>query len=366
MNLHSTFQELSEHFNEILKLQIKEVKKVSPTFQELSGYPNYENVLSNIYKFFIEFEHHGLNDLFLQALDDCFEDEVVLMEEAIVHREFFTKKGGRIDLVITDTDNIDEVTQVVIIENKIFHTLENDLDDYWNTFSHIENKVGFVLSLNELPVKKPFYNITHKQWMTKVKGRLGHHLKHANSKYLVYLQDFFNYIDGFYKDTFNMDSLKFLFEHGKKVDDIVNLQKDGFNHIRDLVIAKVQESSNWSYNAKTRPGISIGNKQGNFLIYVSIDTVFTERRFRLESWLYKKETIAKWNDSGFNDDMRKIAAKNGITIEEKAPTKEWVRIASKDYIIQSSNDLIDIDQKIIDSLNFDWTELRQETELIIS
>ena len=196
MDFQSSLKELTEHFKEPLQVKLKDVEMQSPTFQELSGYPNYENVLSNIYKFFVELKHHGLGDLFIQALDDCLEDEVVLMEDISVFREFTTKKGGRIDLVIANSEEMNEVSQVVIIENKIYHTLENDLEDYWDTFSHLTNRVGIVLSLSLLDVPKPFYNITHKQWMTNVKARLGYHLKTADSKYLVYLQDFFNYIDG--------------------------------------------------------------------------------------------------------------------------------------------------------------------------
>jgi len=167
---------LEKHFNSLFQIEFLKLDVPLITFQEIAGYPNYENVLSNIYKFFLEFDHHGLEDLFLQALDDCFNEEVVLMEECYVHREYYTKNGGRIDLVLSNSEDIEKASQIIIIENKIFHQLDNDLEDYWNTFSEVKQKTGIVLSLKPLQIALPFLNITHDVWMEKVKSRLGNYL----------------------------------------------------------------------------------------------------------------------------------------------------------------------------------------------
>ncbi len=101
------------------------------TFMEISGYPHYENVCSNILQFFLNpTNEHELYDLVLISLSKL--AQIGLYTEYYqgnisVQREVETINGGRLDLLII-TKNY-----VIGIENKVFHFLDNDLKDYEDT-----------------------------------------------------------------------------------------------------------------------------------------------------------------------------------------------------------------------------------------
>ncbi len=56
-----SFRDLLNHLPEFKEEQY-------PTFLEIAGYPNYENVISNLYQFFLNEKQHGLGRIFLEAL----------------------------------------------------------------------------------------------------------------------------------------------------------------------------------------------------------------------------------------------------------------------------------------------------------
>src|SRR5215213_7278939 len=102
------------------------------TFFDISGFPLYENVISNWYSYFLKQEEdHGLGNLFIRTLLKLtgFNQE---LNEFIVEREVMTHKGNRVDLVIIGKGADDG--KYVIIENKINHWVNNDLEDYWDSF----------------------------------------------------------------------------------------------------------------------------------------------------------------------------------------------------------------------------------------
>lgn len=100
-----------------------------PTFMEISGYPHYENVCSNILVFFFDpSEPHGLGTLFLDALASigCIkEPDWSTGADIQVDREVVTSSGNRIDLLIKSHSH------AILIENKIFAGTDyNPLGDY--------------------------------------------------------------------------------------------------------------------------------------------------------------------------------------------------------------------------------------------
>jgi hypothetical protein len=100
--------------------------KSSQTFMEVSGYPHYENVCSNILAFYFNpAEEHGLKDLLLSAfLRMAGKPEVVIPQNVSPRREYSTTSGNRLDVLL------DCEAFTIGIENKIFHGLKNDLKDY--------------------------------------------------------------------------------------------------------------------------------------------------------------------------------------------------------------------------------------------
>ncbi|WP_405330209.1 PD-(D/E)XK nuclease family protein [Leeuwenhoekiella sp. LLG6367-2.1] len=189
-------------------LDTAEIPIIEPkplTFLEIAKQPHYENVLSNIYAFFFDIEQeHGFGDLFINSLLQLIqESEIGKQKQALqsfndfsIETEYSTKKGGRIDLLLHNEQ------QAIIIENKVYHFLNNDLDDYWESTQekgrHETEIIGIILSLEpicRIKCRKPeivlhFINITHQELIQRVLRNSGAYFLKASDKYAVYLKDF--------------------------------------------------------------------------------------------------------------------------------------------------------------------------------
>jgi hypothetical protein len=93
--------------------------KRSRTFMQVSGYPHYENVCTNILKFYFNpSAEHGLENLLLCAfLKVVGIKELPPLNDVSVDTRQGTEGGNSIDLVI------DSPAFTIGIENKIFHWL---------------------------------------------------------------------------------------------------------------------------------------------------------------------------------------------------------------------------------------------------
>ncbi len=177
------------------------VKRVKRTFMQISGYPHYENVCSNILAFFMDpSNEHGLGDVVLQALFRALDiDAPVDFVEVEIAREYPTVDGGRLDLLITHPGFL------LGIENKIFHQLDNDLKAYGQTMRTLaESKglehIGIVLGLRPMAQETSvsssgFTSLTYEELFEELKPLLGHYGVRAPTKYLSYLYDFIQTIE---------------------------------------------------------------------------------------------------------------------------------------------------------------------------
>ena len=101
---------------------------------EIAGYPHYENVVSNILAFFFDTEEqHGYQDKWVKALLRCYKKKYPHQDISIetintsnIEREYSNGDDKRIDLLLDCEDFL------VLIENKIYASLYNDLDIYEN------------------------------------------------------------------------------------------------------------------------------------------------------------------------------------------------------------------------------------------
>ena len=191
--------------------------KQTKTFMEISGYPHYENVCSNVLAFYLNpSNEHALKDLVINSLLHLVEASFVVDlddEEIKIHREYKTSDDKRLDIVI-ETRNY-----VVGIENKIFHHLHNDLSDYYKTIknlSHEERKpICLVLSLDKLTSPDDlekikannFINITYEQLFQNIKQNIGKHLTSSNISYINHLTDFIKSIENLTSRTMENKAL---------------------------------------------------------------------------------------------------------------------------------------------------------------
>ena len=231
---------MTDVFNQYLALlqNHKSLPKVSESksFIDVAGFPHYENVCSNILAFYLNAENeHGLGNLFFSSLMSLANSDESLPDKIQIERERYTDNGGRLDLVI-ETSN-----QLVGIENKIFHTLINDLEDYssslesWNKDSDLKI-VKIVLSIKKENPNNGFICITYSQLWERVRERLGEYVTTASQKWLLYLLDFMNSIDNLSGEKMELtEDDKFFIDNAELVDSFIKAKNKFDAKLNDKV-----------------------------------------------------------------------------------------------------------------------------------
>ncbi len=239
-------EKLTDYLKIIIDFKSIPQHKQSRTFMEICGYPHYENVCSNILQFFLNpTNEHGLKDLMLNSMLQLLEKDFKFetdIETIDILREYPTLKGNRLDLIII-TENY-----VVGIENKIFHHLHNDLNDYEETVKSLctrsKKPVCIILSLNELSSQEDinkaktnnFSNITYEELFHNIKLAIGQYIDISNNKYTSYLTDFMKTMENLTPRTMENKRLWTFFKNNTKaIQELTN----SFNHYKEQLNKRV-------------------------------------------------------------------------------------------------------------------------------
>ena len=244
--------------NDFKSLHIQTVA-IEPTFLDISGFPHYENVFSNILQFFFQTnEAHGMGDLFIQALLKTVGENIsntIIVNE--VFREQPTPSGKRLDIVITTDD------YVVGIENKIYAVLTNDLADYSTYLQSIltgRKLKRIVLSINPIVTYSGFVNITYKELFKSVDSLMGNYWQGSNRKFMAYLNDFMQNIrrlEG--ASSMNSDEIKFINDNILDLENLVStlnsMKKELRQRVQDLgklMVYDEQKCKQWFWREDGR------------------------------------------------------------------------------------------------------------------
>ena len=196
------------------------LQKREPTFMEITGYPHFENVCSNILQFYLQpSNEHGFGTLLLDSLFTLINENVVIDGQNIdVRREESTIKSNRIDLVIESDDFI------LGIENKIFADEDNPFEDYTEHLNKYLPKVRqiykVILSLRpkkEAPSLCGFKPITYALFFEKVIANIGSYFLTAREPHITFLRDFIQTIQNLQRET-SMDHLRLKFFRDNQQD----------------------------------------------------------------------------------------------------------------------------------------------------
>jgi hypothetical protein len=223
---------------------------------EICGYPHYENVISNVLAFFLDpCREHKLGDLYIKSLLDAAGVDYSKMDlQYTVEREMRTVQGGFIDLILYNDSSC------IVIENKIFSPLYNNLNDYYESGQRKSDNIHcLVLSLSEVKITNTYFkNITYKQLFEKIRLRLGEYIHNKTLNYFSLMFDFIDSIESLTKggssmsDDFyqfaknNLDDLNAL---AKKLKDLqVELRKK-VNAVNAIVNELTQDKpiKQWPY-----------------------------------------------------------------------------------------------------------------------
>lgn len=247
---------------------LPELQKKRRNFFDISGFPNWENVNSNLLGFYFdEFGDHGFKRLFFESLLDCIQQEFEVGDDFDrthfestfkIHREYTTNQGGRIDLLLVsdeeqyESEVMDEQADIknelqwaIIIENKIHHQLVNNLNDYWDSIK-ARNKIGIVLSpyINseaDLKITEGlnFISITHHELVEKIVTNLSNYFYDADDRHLLFLKEYIGNINTLYKSPMEEETLlkqlNQFHQHNEAVVALLSVNEKLLSFINDEV-----------------------------------------------------------------------------------------------------------------------------------
>lgn len=347
MNLNSLQTFLSQN-------EIPKIKGKPKTFLGIAKQPHYENVVSNIYAFFFNVhEEHNFKDLFIKSLLELIKASKLGKEKNTlintfldfeIATEYNTNNGGRIDLLLTSPEN------AIIIENKVYHHLDNDLDDYWNSVES-ENKVGIILSLHhisrsnysEYKNASNYICITHKELLEQVQKNMGTYLLDANDKYTVFLKDFIQNMMNLSTTLMNEKEIEFYYDFQQKIRDT----KVFFENVENHVKAEVEKAGNIlngvilnspRVNSQKSNSIRcfVSPKNKNLMITVGFDYLLTgENKLYLIVEL-QNETL-KDREKYKNIDFTESELQISFSEHFKTTNDSWSHFATKEYILKAKD-----------------------------
>ena len=289
----------------------------SKTFLEIANQPHYENVISNIYAFYFDSqEEHGLGKLFVDSLIELLKSkhqiEIEEQDYLFVETEVVIEDQKRIDIALFNHDI------AIIIENKIYHHLNNDLKTYFNHYKQ-KNKYGIVLSL--LPVSdinnSNFKNLLHKELLDLVIENLTKLESVKENKYVTFLNDLHHNIIKLSTPEMNAESVKFYFQNQEKINRLSDLKFEFRDHLRNEALKVGKSMDNirdfiprkHSFNEK-RLVHFVSNVNEDLMITVVYEPLMKgEKNFYIAIDL-KNDLLkdrVKYNNIEFTDDENDIA-----------------------------------------------------------
>lgn len=300
---------LKKKFGSLIANEIPRFEKIQKSLISILKAHSETNLSNLLCYFFAGEEHRLLKEIFVESIVlplekdgpefimDIIEDGYNGLE---VYNEYTTKAGNRIDIVLKFEHEKPERRFAIIIENKLYHHLNNDLEDYFYSVCEEENVLPknalvLVLSLkdinDQLPNNIPIGFLTHKNMKSQVSKSLNsyenllndrsislitnEYIRHINDLYLesssldnqkciefynTYKKEVNEFVD-YYKylktDQFrelSEENKLFLFENKAKLDAIVTLHsnvlkvaKESFNHFLEITNRKAKGDGSLHY-----------------------------------------------------------------------------------------------------------------------
>ena len=326
----------------LLSLEIPEPEIKKEGFLDIAGVQYRENTITKIYAYFLDQnKNRDIADLFLESLTELVADKLtneIGFDDYYCSLEYPTKKGGRIDLVILSSKNdsagFDENT-ALIIENKIYHNVHNDLEDYYESID-AKSKAGVLLTLSSQKIhdtmKDYFVNITHKEWMEKIKSK-GLPTDIPIELY-VYLNDFITNMENLSKNNKMNEQARFFFNHTTKV----LRAKETYSEAHSFIIRQLgilADDKNLKKSGNNLTYCHMWDEEKDSRVYYSIDfsRLLSSETERAELRVYievYKEAVEK------KEELKNILDSKGFFTEGKLiegtkSDKNYAHLAYKSY-----------------------------------
>jgi hypothetical protein len=359
---------LTPEMIELVNATVPKNKERKRTLFDLSGTAHDELVFTRWYEYFLDKnEDHGLSDLFLQTLLTITRNKLSISDFG-VGRNVQTKKGNYVDLFIFGQG--DDVGKSVIIENKIYHCLDNDLVDYWDDAPGPDsNKLGILLTLNphHIPptVQGKFMNVIHQEWLGAVMdGCASFTLTHEQRNIL---EHFHNAIINLSKDLIMNEQVLFFLNNIQAVNDILATKQKA----REYILAQLD-------SAGAQLGYKVGSGNSDYYrtfklpqesdIYYTIlfhELLATEQKLRIRLEM-KGEVLKRVEelDSILSLEITE-ATKKGMSHCE-VRDGHWLEYLGLSYEVNRET-MSNLAEFIVQKVNEDFSEItRQVVEVLNS
>lgn len=208
--------QLISHLNSRIRYQTPK------TYLEIAGHPNLESVSSNILAFYLDpYNQHQYGNKVFRSFMKLLGEENPREAGIKVSREVSTHERKRIDIVAQTG------FMVLGIENKIHHTLQNDLQAYWSHLQSISRGrtvYAVLLSLREteLPSDSPFINVTYDDLFDCIE-----YITEYPKTRDVFFEDFIQTIRNLSGESkMNEGQLRFLRDHKDEIEFLLREMAD--------------------------------------------------------------------------------------------------------------------------------------------
>lgn len=342
---------------EILTTDFPESKKIDEGFLDITGQPFKEVIISRIYAYFLNYKKNTqIAKLFLNALTELIYErsgKELQFEDFVCVTEQLTGRHNRIDLFITS--EMDK--KCIIVENKVFHTLNNDLLDYWSINDYEDcNKVGILLTLRtqhiQQSLKEKFINITHKDWIERIKSKgLPIELK-ANE--FIYLTDFIRHMEKITENSGMTEEAKFFFDHPGKVLKAIKTYDEAHNYVI-AQLRLVAEKMDWELYGNSEDWRHIWDAKNKAQIYYAIEIykVFdSQPEINIIIEMYKE---ARGKEHQFRSKLASNSQYTQLSNENRGGPG-WLHFANKWYKLTPS-DIRDLSGFILRQIEKDFKQV---------
>lgn len=329
---NNLLSEVTELYN---KIPIKE-----KTFMDISGYPHYENVSSNILAFYFNpAEEHNFKALVINSLIKVLIKKglniqlVADIEKLDIYREYITEKGNRIDLVLQNYDF------TIGIENKLYASVYNDLEDYANTLNKLnEHSIKILLSLHDNSKKitnTEFINVTYHEFFNQLNIDLENYHDNSN-KWYIFIKEFIKNLED-YKGGLEMEEeiLNWLKINKTKIEELDKIREIGMKSIENK---EVELKSLLEYKLGTNI-IKIWNGKTEIGCYIDSPYKYhIDATLNFEGW---KIGVFTWT-AGNGNKFKQILLNSNYNIIEDDGNHRW--LFKYDY----NTSIEDISNKVVE------------------
>lgn len=295
----------------------------------IAGIDHLENAWSRIYAYFLdEIEPHGLGNLFKKSLENVIYRKIgrsVNISGGVVKCEQSTIAGNRIDILIQAPEHS------IIIENKVHHHLDNDLNDYWlSVDGNDDAKTGIVVTLSKiLTNNRNYINITHLEWVNEIDKLLqSHRCRTCTSDTMVLLRSFLENIKQVCRKMNEFD-IKFYLNNRENINNLYSIASDYRSWLQSIFTDKAFIRSLGGYTLVHNDWIGSKNRfamyrfsntteTDEFVVTVFYETLWNSRpgEARLSLFL---QALGGLEKKAINEEnsIREIASACGVPSRER-------------------------------------------------